>query len=115
MSRAGRVRTRRDATHETPILSVLETRVREIQARHRDPIDVPTVQRLTALFGEGDHPALRRAAYRKIEATCFTYGNAACKIVWQALHRSRGKTTPDRWFLTVVLDEFDRAGLTVPA
>lgn len=111
MTSSGNDRTRRDTTHETPVLSVLETRIREIERSHRDPIDIPSVKRLTSIFGMGDHPALRRAAFRRIETAAFKFGPPAVKIIWMAVHRSKGKASPDRWFLTVVLDELERAGL----
>lgn len=102
---------KRNATHETPIGKLLETRLQELtQNRGVKPPLVPAKQ-LERHLGVGDMPLVRRSVYRKLERLQKEHGFRVFKIVWQTLKRSQSKSDPGRWFVTVAIDELERLEL----
>jgi hypothetical protein len=100
-------------THETPISSILETRLAEIASQPAHRLKPVTVQELTRVYGLGDRPKLRASLYAVLALSFETHGAAVARHVWKTVRRSRNKANPDRWFCTVIVDELQRADLLV--
>lgn len=103
-------RDARHETHETPIGKLLETRLLNLAHNLDEKHLILTAVRLEKELGVGDHPAIRRSLYRKLEALQREHGAAVWKVIWRALKRSRSAKLPGRYFCAVAIDELEQLG-----
>lgn len=101
---------RRNATHETLIGKLFETRGGKGIENQPERLPICTALVLEKRLGLGDRPRMRLALYRHIEAAQREHGPAASRIVWRTLGRCKSKEQPGHWFSIVVTGELHEAG-----